>query len=40
VIGWHIRALETDGNKPILVPFWDRICIYVTRVTPIGAAKK
>ena len=36
----HIRALEAEGNKPILARFWDRIYIYATGVTPIGTGKK
>ena len=40
VIDRHIRELETDGKKPILARFRDRIYIYATDVTPIGAAKK
>jgi hypothetical protein len=40
VMARHIRELETDGKKPILARFWDRIYIYATGVTPIGAGKK
>ena len=40
VLARHIRELETDGKKPILARFWDRIYIYATGVTPIGAGKK
>lgn len=40
VIDRHIRALQTDGKKPILARFSDRIYIYATGVTPIGAGKK
>jgi len=40
VIDRHIRDLQTDGKKPILARFWDRIYIYATGVTPIGAGKK
>jgi hypothetical protein len=36
----HVRGLETDGKKPILARFWDRIYIYATGVTPIGTGKK
>ncbi len=40
VMARHIRGLETDGKKPILARFWDRIYIYATGVTPIGTGKK
>jgi hypothetical protein len=40
VMARHIRELETDGKKPILARFRDRIYIYATSVTPIGAGKK
>jgi hypothetical protein len=40
VMARHIRELEGDGKKPILARFWDRIYIYATGVTPIGAGKK
>ena len=40
VMARHIRELETDGKKPILARFRDRIYIYATGVTPNGAAKK
>jgi len=40
VMARHIRALETNGNKPLLARFWDRIYIYATGVTPIGTGKK
>jgi hypothetical protein len=40
VMAGHIRELEGDGKKPILARFWDRIYIYATGVTPIGAGKK
>ncbi len=40
VIDGHVRELQTDGKKPILARFWDRIYIYATGVTPIGASKK
>ena len=40
VMARHIRELEGDGKKPILARFRDRIYIYATGVTPIGAGKK
>jgi hypothetical protein len=40
VMARYIRELEGDGKKPILARFWDRIYIYATGVTPIGAGKK
>lgn len=40
VMARHIRALAADGKKPVLARFWDRIYIYATGVTPIGAGKK
>lgn len=40
VMAGHIRELEGDGKKPLLARFWDRIYIYATGVTPIGAGKK
>jgi hypothetical protein len=40
VMARHIRELETDGKKPILARFRERIYIYATDVTPIGTSKK
>jgi hypothetical protein len=40
VMARHISGLRTDGKKPILARFWDRIYIYATGVTPIGTGKK
>jgi hypothetical protein len=40
VMARHIRELQGDGNKPLLARFRDRIYIYATGVTPIGASKK
>ncbi len=40
VMARHIRELETDGKKPFLARFRDRIYIYATGVTPIGTSKK
>jgi hypothetical protein len=34
-----IRALEAEGHKPLLARFYNRIYIYATGVTPIGAGK-
>src|SRR3990172_1775873 len=40
VMARHIRGLEAEGKKTVLARFWDRIYIYATGVTPIGAGKK
>lgn len=40
VMARHIRELESDGKKPFLARFGDRIYIYATGVTPIGTGKK
>ncbi len=51
VLARYVRELEADGNKALLARFrpgenfstsshWDRIYIYATGVTPIGAGKK
>ncbi len=40
VMARHISELQTDSKKPILARFHDRIYIYATGVTPIGAARK
>ena len=39
VLARYIRALEAEGHKPLLARFFDRIYIYATGVTPIGAGK-
>ncbi len=51
VLARNVRELEAEGKKPLLARFpsgenfstsahWDRIYIYATGVTPIGAGKK
>ena len=40
VMARHVRELQGDGKKLILARFWERIYIYATGVTPIGAGKK
>jgi len=51
VLARYARELQAEGNKPILVRFrsgpnfktsqhWERLYIYATGVTPIGAGKK
>jgi len=35
----HVRALEAEGKKAVLARFFDRIYVYATGVTPIGAKK-
>ncbi len=51
VLARYVRELGADGKKPLLARFrpgenfstsshWDRIYIYATGVTPIGAGKK
>jgi hypothetical protein len=39
VMARHVRALQTEGKKAVLARFYDRIYIYATGVTPIGAKK-
>ena len=39
VMARHVRALEAEGKKALLARFFDRIYIYATGVTPIGAKK-
>jgi len=39
VMARHVRALEVEGKKALLARFFDRIYIYATGVTPIGAKK-
>ena len=39
VMAGYIRELEAEGHKPLLARFYDRIYIYATGVTPIGAGK-
>ena len=51
VLARYARELEAEGKKPLLARFrpgenfstsshWERIYIYATGVTPIGAGKK
>jgi hypothetical protein len=40
VMARHISGLRTDGKKPILARFRNRIYIYATGITPIGTGKK
>ncbi len=40
VMARHIRTLEGEGKKTLLARFSDRIFVYATGVTPIGASKK
>jgi hypothetical protein len=39
VLAGYIRPLEAEGHKPILARFFNRIYIYATGITPIGAGK-
>ena len=39
VMAGYIRALEAEGHKPLLARFYDRIYIYATGITPLGAGK-
>ena len=39
VLGRYIRDLEAGGHKPLLARFLNRIYIYATGITPIGAGK-
>ena len=39
VIARHVRALQAEGKKALLARFFDRIYVYATGVTPIGAKK-
>lgn len=39
VLGRHIRDLEAEGHRFLLVRFKMRIYIYATGITPIGAGK-
>jgi hypothetical protein len=39
VLAGYIRDLEAQGHKPILARFFNRIYIYATGITPIGAGK-
>jgi hypothetical protein len=39
VLGRYIGELEAGGHKPLLARFFNRIYIYATGVTPIGAGK-
>jgi hypothetical protein len=51
VLARYARELQAEGHKPLLVRFpsgpnfstsrhWERLFIYATGVTPIGAGKK
>jgi hypothetical protein len=39
VLSRYIAELEAGGHKPLLARFFNRIFIYATGVTPIGAGK-
>jgi hypothetical protein len=39
VLARYIKELEAGGHKPLLARFYNRIYIYATGVTPIGAGK-
>ena len=39
VMARYARQLEAEGKKAVLARFFDRIYIYATGVTPIGAKK-
>jgi hypothetical protein len=39
VLARYIRDLQAQGHKPILARFFNRIYIYATGITPIGAGK-
>ncbi len=39
VMAGYIRELEAEGHKPLLARFYDRIYIYATGITPLGAGK-
>ena len=39
VMARHVRALQAEGKKAMLARFYDRIYVYATGVTPIGAKK-
>jgi hypothetical protein len=39
VLHKYIGELEAEGHKPVLARFHNRIYIYATGVTPIGAGK-
>ena len=39
VLDRYIRELQKDGHKPLLARFFNRIYIYATGITPIGAGK-
>lgn len=40
VMAHYIRELEGEGKKLLFARFSDRIFVYATGVTPIGASKK
>ncbi len=39
VMARYIRELQAEGKTPLLARFFDRIYIFATGVTPIGAGK-
>lgn len=39
VMARYIRELQSEGKKPLLARFSNRIYIFATGVTPIGAGK-
>ena len=39
VMARHVRALQAEGKKAMLARFYDRIYVYATGVTPIGAKR-
>lgn len=51
VLARYVRELAAEGKRPLLARFrpgpnfrtsqhWERVYVYATRVTPIGAGKK
>jgi len=39
VMARYIRDLQAEGHQPLLARFFNRIYIYATGITPIGAGK-
>jgi hypothetical protein len=39
VLSRYVKGLEAEGHKPLLARFYNRIYIYATGITPIGAGK-
>lgn len=39
VLTRYIKELQAGGSKPLLARFFNRIYIYATNITPIGAGK-